>query len=242
MHSYHHLLEKIDLIEQKISYVFKNKDLLILAFVHRSFYNEHRQKVLEHNERLEFLGDSVLNILISDYLYSQFPLLSEGHLSHIRAYLIEATMCAHLLQKLSLSEFILLGKGEQMNEGRNKESIQADFFEALLASIFLDGGLDSVKKFFWFYFTQEIEARVKEPVRNWKAELQDYSQKKYQKTPVYQVLNAHGPDHHKEFEIIVYLEDVKVGRGIGSSKKEAEQEAAKEALQSLETSLKLKKS
>jgi ribonuclease III len=234
MDPHENLLEKIDLVEQRISYVFKDKSLLVLAFVHRSFHNEHRDKVPEHNERLEFLGDSVLSIIISKYLYSTFPNLSEGNLSHMRGYLVEASMCAKLLKKLDLSEFIVLGKGELMSEGRNKESIQADFFEALLGALFLDGGLDSAKAFFWHNFTGEIEERVKKPVRNWKAELQDYSQKKHQKTPVYQVLNAHGPDHNKEFEVAVYIEDKKVGTGIGSSKKEAEQEAARTGLQLLE--------
>ncbi len=241
MDPHQNLMEQMDLIEERIGYVFQKKDLLVLAFVHRSFYNENREKVLEHNERLEFLGDSVLNILISEYLYKTFPELSEGQLSHIRAYLIEAAMCAKLLQKLSLIEFILLGKGEKMNEGKNKESIQADLFEALLASIFLDGGLEAARKFFWSHFTEDVALRLKEPVRNWKAELQDYSQKKHQKTPVYQVLNAHGPDHDKQFEIAVYLEDLELGKGLGSSKKEAEQEAAKKALSFLEESNKKKK-
>ena len=131
MDPYQHLLEKIEVIERRIGYFFHDKELLLLAFVHRSFYNENRQRISEHNERLEFLGDSVLNILISQYLYSEFPDLSEGQLSHIRAYLIEAAMCAKLLQKLDLAEFVLLGKGEKMNEGRNKESIQADLFEEI---------------------------------------------------------------------------------------------------------------
>jgi len=234
MDPHQNLLEKIALVEQRISYVFKDENLLILSLVHRSFHNEHRQKAPEHNERLEFLGDSVLSILISNYLYLTFPDLSEGDLSHMRGYLVEASMCATLLKKLDLSEYILLGKGETMSKGRNKESIQADFFEALLGALFLDGGLEAAKTFFWHHFKEEIEDRVKKPVRNWKAELQDYSQKKHQKIPVYQVLNAHGPDHHKEFEVAVYLEDKKVGKGIGSSKKEAEQEAAKCALQVLE--------
>src|SRR3989339_378704 len=143
MDPYQILLENIEEIESKIGHVFSKKELLILAFVHRSYYNEHRQKIAEHNERLEFLGDSVLNILISEYLYKEFPELSEGQLSHKRAYLVEATMCAKLLKKLSLSEFVLLGKGEKMNEGKSKESIQADLFEALLASLFLDGGIES---------------------------------------------------------------------------------------------------
>ena len=234
MSSYQKLLEETDLIEQRIGYVFKNKHLLALAFIHRSFYNEHRSEVLEHNERLEFLGDAVLNILISEYLYVEFPAFSEGHLSHVRAYLVEAGMCAKFLQKLSLSEFVLLGRGETINEGRNKESIRADLFEALLAALFLDGGIETVKTFFWSHFSKEVEGYLKEPSRNWKAELQDYSQKKHQKPPTYKVLGEQGPDHSKLFHVAVYLEEVELGHGIGSSKKEAEQEAAKEALGRLE--------
>lgn len=234
MSSYQKLLSGIGVIEERIGYVFKNKELLALAFVHRSFYNEHRNEVLEHNERLEFLGDAVLNILISDYLYASFPASSEGHLSHVRAYLVEAAMCAKLVQKLSLAEFILLGRGEKINEGKNKESIRADLFEALLASLFLDGGMEAAKVFFWSHFQEEVDCLLREPVRNWKAELQDYSQKKHQKPPIYKVLGEQGPDHNKLFHVAVYLDEIELGHGIGSSKKEAEQEAAKEALSSLE--------
>ena len=234
MSSYKKLLVEIGVIEERIGYVFNNKELLALAFVHRSFYNEHRSEVSEHNERLEFFGDAVLNILISEYLYASFPAFSEGHLSHVRSYLVEAGMCAKLVQKLSLVEFILLGRGEKINEGKNKESIQADLFEALLASLFLDGGMEVVKVFFWSHFKLDVEELLKEPVRNWKAELQDYSQKKHQKPPVYKVLGEQGPDHSKLFHIAVYLEERELGHGIGSSKKEAEQEAAKEALHTLE--------
>ncbi len=241
MDPYRHLLENIEWMEQKIGYAFQNKELLILAFVHRSFYNEHREQVLEHNERLEFLGDSVLSILISEYLYSSFPVLSEGELSHMRSHLVDATMCAKLLQKLKFADFILLGRGEKRSEGKNKESIQADLFEALLGALFLDGGFVFVKTFFWNHFTTDVESSLQRPMRNWKAELQDYSQKKYQKPPVYQVLTAQGPDHHKEFEVAVYIEDQERGRGWGGSKKEAEQEAAQKALSLLEETLNVKK-
>lgn len=234
MDLYQNLAEKVPLIEGKIGYVFKNKDVLMLAFVHRSFYNEHRYKVAEHNERLEFLGDSVLNILTSEYLYKEYPSLSEGQLSHTRAYLVEAAMCARLVQKLDLSEFILLGRGEKMSEGKNKESIQSDLFEALLGSIYIDGGFEEARKFFWGHFLDDVQKRIKEPARNWKAELQDYFQKRHQKAPIYHLLSAQGPDHHKQFEVAVYMEDLLLGTGVGSSKKEAEQEAAKKAMESLE--------
>ena len=234
MTPYLNLIDKSASIEEKIGYQFKDRGLLVLAFVHRSFYNENRSEVQQHNERLEFLGDSVLGVLISEYLYTYFPSGTEGQLSHLRAHLVESAMCAFFLQKLNIAEYILLGRGEKMNDGRGKESIQADLFEALLAAIYLDGGLDEVKRFFWAHFKEEIESSLKEPLRNWKAELQDYSQKKHQKPPDYKVIKEYGPDHNKKFEVAVYLEEVEMGKGSGSSKKEAEQLAAQEALMNLE--------
>jgi len=147
---------------------------------------------------------------------------------------VDSTMCSKLLETLSLSEFILLGRGEQINKGQNKESIQADLFEALLAALFLDGGIDPAKAFFWTHFSEKIQDSLKEPARNWKAELQQYTQRKYQKPPVYRVLTETGPDHSKEFEVVACLGTVELGFGKGFSKKEAEQEAAKASLNQLD--------
>ncbi len=234
MSPYQKLLQQIEFIEERISYVFQNKELLALAFIHRSFYNEHRTELTNHNERLEFLGDSVLNFLVSHYLYSEFPSLSEGDLSHLRSQLVDASMCSKLLETLSLSEFVLLGRGEQISKGQNKESIQADLFEALLAALFLDGGLDVVKTFFWSHFSEKINHILKEPSRNWKAELQEYAQKKHQRPPVYKILSETGPDHNKRFEVVALVGNMQLKEGGGSSKKEAEQEAAKASLMDLE--------
>lgn len=231
---YQKLLEQIPVIEEQIGYVFKDKKILSLAFVHRSFFNENRTDTPQHNERLEFLGDSILGLLVSEYLYTEYPEETEGRLSHLRAMLVEATMCALLIKKIEVVEFILLGKGEMMNLGKNKESIQADLFEALLAAIYLDGGMEVAKEFFWKNFRGEIENSLKTPLRNWKAELQDLFQRKHQTLPVYKVLSEQGPDHSKQFEVGVFLEGESLGVGIGSSKKEGEQAAAKEALLTLE--------
>lgn len=231
---YQKLLEQTSIIENRIGYVFQDKKILAQAFIHRSFFNENRNVDSKHNERLEFLGDSVLGLLISEYLYAYFPEEPEGQLSHLRANLVEATMCAQLVKKIDIIEFILLGKGEKMNSGRSKESIQADLFEAVLAAIYLDGGMDAAKTFYWSHFTEEITSCLKDPFRNWKAELQDHFQKNYQKLPVYKVLSEQGPDHSKRFELGVYLEERFLGKGEGLSKKEAEQLAAKEALKILE--------
>ncbi len=225
------LIRKYPEIEKAIGYVFKEKLLLQLAFVHRSFYNENREKVPSHNERMEFLGDSVLGLIISDYLYNHLPDEDEGELSRLRAQLVEAASCARFLQKLSLSSYVLLGKGERMNEGRGRDTILADLFEALIGAIYLDGGLDAARGVFLTHFEGDLTTLVKEPLHNWKAELQDYSQKLYQKPPIYKVERETGPDHSKMFHVVAYLDDKEVGKGIGASKKEAEQAAAKDALE-----------
>ncbi len=219
--------------EDRLGYQFKNKKLLAQAFVHRSYYNENREYVEEHNERLEFLGDSILGLLISDYLYHHLPTQAEGELSRLRAHLVEASSCAKFLLKLGLAPFVLLGRGERMNEGRGRETILADLFEALLGAIYLDGGIAEVKRLFWMHFEKEIQAILEHPARNWKAELQDYSQKKYQKPPVYTVISETGPDHSKIFLVAAFLDNQEMGRGSGSSKKEAEQAAAQDAIDKL---------
>jgi ribonuclease-3 len=121
-------------IEERIGYVFKDKNLLFTAFVHRSFFNEHRDLITENNERLEFLGDSVLGVIVSDFLFHYFPQKPEGELSHLRAQVVEAKACAGYIQKLQIGEYVLLGKGERMNEGRGRETILADLFEAIVGA------------------------------------------------------------------------------------------------------------
>lgn len=220
-------------VESRIGYAFQNKKLLQQAFTHRSYYNEHRDQIDDHNERLEFLGDSILGLLISDYLYHHLPSQAEGELSRLRAHLVEAGSCARLLQQLELGDFVQLGRGERMNEGRGRETILADLFEALLGAVYLDGGMEAAQKFFWGHFKQEIEKNLAHPARNWKAELQDYSQKKYQRPPIYKVVREEGPDHSKMFVVAAHIDDKEMGQGTGSSKKEAEQAAAQDAIEKL---------
>lgn len=233
MNAMQNLIEKSEEIEKKLSYTFKDKNLLGLAFVHRSYFNEHRQELTDHNERLEFLGDSILGLVVSEYLYSILPKENEGQLSHLKAHLVEATMCASFVHKLSLGAFLLLGKGEKMNDGRGRDTILADLFEALLGAMYLDGGMDAVKKFFWDHFHEDVQNYLREPLRNWKAEFQDYCQKKYQKPPSYKVVKELGPDHNKTFEVAAFIGENGAGIGTGASKKEAEQSAAKDALEKL---------
>lgn len=224
------LRKRLGAIEERLSYSFEKKDLLILSLIHRSFVNEHREIAGQHNERLEFLGDSVLGLVMADYLYHRLPSYPEGQLSQLRSRLVDANSCAQFLQKLGLAEYILLGRGEKMSEGRAKVSILADVFEALLGAIYLDGGLSTTKSFFICHFETEIEAVIGSPPRNYKAELQDFSQKKFQKTPAYKVVEESGPDHAKIFHVMVFVDEKESGLGMGASKKEAEQRAAFDAL------------
>jgi len=216
-------------IESKLDYAFHDRSFLALAFVHRSYINEHRN-VAEHNERLEFLGDSVLGLLIAEYLYLQLPSTPEGDLSYLRSRLVEASSCVAYVQKLDLEKYLLLGKGERMNDGRGRESILADLFEAIIGAIYLDGGIEAARRFIFKNFTPEIEKILKTPLRNWKALLQDYCQKRHQQPPNYQVLEEIGPDHSKLFTVAVFINNQEFGRGQGASKKEAQQAAAQDAL------------
>lgn len=236
MEKKHHSLVNLKFIEEKLGAVFHDKRLLELAFVHRSFVNENKG-IKEHNERLEFLGDSILGLIVSEFLFKNLPLTREGELSFLRSRLVEAKSCAHYVQKLGVGEFILLGKGEKLNEGKGRLSIQADLFEAIMGALFLDGGFEACKKFFFSHFMDEVDKILKMPLQNWKAILQDLSQKTFQEMPVYNVLEATGPDHKKSFKVAVLIKNKTLGEGMGSSKKEAEQQAASEALKKLKPEL-----
>jgi ribonuclease-3 len=233
MITYEELLRKAPEIEMRIDYPFKDRKLLALAFTHRSFCNENKETD-QHNERLEFLGDSILNLLIAEYLYRYLPKTPEGDLSYLRSRLVEATSCVTYIQKLELGDYILMGKGERMNDGRGRETILADLFEALIGAIYLDSGLQATKRFLFKNFSPEIDAILKTPVRNFKAELQDKIQKQYKEAPQYEVVSESGPDHSKHFKVIVSLRGEVLGEGVGNSKKIAQQQAAEKALEKLE--------
>ncbi|MEM1282467.1 MAG: ribonuclease III [Chlamydiota bacterium] len=232
MNNIDQLIHNAKEIEAKLGYDFKDRSLLALAFIHRSYVNENRE-VREHNERLEFLGDSVLGLLIAEYLYKYLPTTPEGELSYLRSRLVEASSCMLYVQKLDVEKYVLLGKGERMNDGRGRDSILADLFEGIIGAIFLDGGIDAAAAFLFKNFTHEINEILKTPLSNWKAMLQDYCQKKYHITPVYEVIDQSGPDHSKTFTIAVIVNEEQLGVGTGSSKKEAQQGAAENAMSCL---------
>jgi ribonuclease-3 len=229
MNAVENLIKLAPEIEFKLGYTFKDRSLLALAFVHRSFVNENRE-TNHHNERLEFLGDSVLGLVIAEYLYRYLPSTPEGELSALRSRLVEASSCIGYVQKLDVEKYILLGKGEKLNNGRGRDSILADLLEAIIGAIYIDGGLEAAKTFLFKNFSREIDGILKMPFQNWKAMLQDFCQKTYQQTPVYSVLSETGPDHSKTFSISVIINNEEVGTGVGPSKKEAQQEAARDAL------------
>ncbi len=221
-------------IEALLNYHFKDPSLLYLAFVHRSYINEHRQ-IVEHNERLEFLGDAILGLIIAEHLYRILPDTPEGELSSLRSRLVEAGSCVAYVQKLGIEKFLLLGRGEKLNDGRGRDTILADLFEAIIGAIYLDGGLEAAKQFIFNQLAAEIEAIIKMPTKNWKALLQDYCQKKYQQHPSYKVISEEGPDHSKTFTITVLIGEQQLGTGTGNCKKDAQQAAAADALSRLQT-------
>lgn len=234
MNPWEELKNKTADIENSLGYVFKNKDLLHLALVHSSFVNENRRLLSSHNERLEFLGDSILGASVAHYLYEKFPDLPEGELSFLRSSIVETASCAYFLQILQLQNYVLVGKGERGEDNRGRESIFADTFEAIVGAIFLDGGFESVYAFLLKNFQEHFAKIAAEPGHNYKAELQEYFQKKMQKNPVYKVMSVSGPDHAKNFEIAVFIDNEELGRANGFSKKEGEQNAAAAALKKME--------
>jgi len=221
-------------IEEKLGYAFSDKNLLKLAFIHRSYFNEHREEVEGHNERLEFLGDAVLGLVASRYLYKNLPSQSEGHLSHLRSHVVGAEACVHYTKALNLETHLLLGKGESENLGRGRQRILADLFEAVIGAIFLDATLEAAREFFLGHFSNDLDEAMKNPLRNWKADLQDFAQKKVHRPPNYIVVEELGPPHMRTFSIAVEIDGKEVGRGEGPSKKEAEQTAAENALRLIE--------
>ncbi len=222
------------LVEAQIGYTFKEKSLISLAFVHRSFVNENRDLAASHNERLEFLGDAVLGLIMSDFLYLHLPDQPEGELSYLRSRLVDAVACVRYLKKIDLERFLMVGKGEAMNEGKGRGTLLADLFEAVIGAIYLDGGIEAARTFFFDHFKEDVLEIIDKPHRNWKAELQDYCQKEHQSPPTYEVLKEEGPDHLKTFHIRVHLDGKELGHGQGSSKKEGEQSAAENAINKLE--------
>ena len=228
------LLADIPKIERTLCYTFTNKSLLASALLHRSFLNENKNVPCDHNERLEFLGDSVLNLLLAEYLFQKFPKKPEGELSRFRSHAVSSQSCTCYMEKLDLASFILVGRGERLQAGKGRTSIIADAFEAILGAIYLDSDLDKARSFFFSQFKTVVDEITSAPSKNYKALLQELVQKEVHVMPEYRLHTATGPDHNRQFEVGVFLENSLIGKGLGSTKKEAEQQAAGEALHLLQ--------
>jgi ribonuclease-3 len=218
--------------ENNIGIIFKNKDILKQAFTHRSYLNEHRDSDLQHNERLEFLGDAVLELIVTEYLYEKYPNSDEGELTAFRSALVNAVTMSDAAAKIGMNDFLLLSKGEAKDTGRARQIILANTIEALIGAIYIDQGYDSAKYFISNNIFNLIEKIIEE--KTWldaKSKFQELAQENEGITPSYKTLKEEGPDHDKKFTVGVYLEKEKIAEGSGKSKQEAEQEAAKNGLE-----------
>ena len=219
--------------EKKIHYTFNDKSILDKAFRHSSFVNEQPDASLEDNERLEFLGDAVLNLVIGDLLMKRFPNLNEGDLSRMRSSLVNETQLAQIAKTINLGDEIKLGKGEALTNGFEKKSILSDVFEAVIAAVYIDGGFDAAFEFIEKLFADHINDSSNPDLNHdYKSQLQELSQVKFKRMPNYQVVHESGPDHDKTFKVQVKINDLIVF-GNGKSKKSAEQNAAGIALNEL---------
>ena len=220
--------EDISRFEQLIGYTFRDKELLIQAFTHSSFVNEQKINKRPDYERLEFLGDAVLEMISSAYLFRKFPDKKEGQMSKMRASLVCEGALAYDAEQLKLKDYILLGKGEEATGGRNKESIIADVMEAVIGALFLDGGIEESKRFIDSYVLTNIDAV--EMFGDSKSLLQELAQGENLGEVRYEICGESGPEHDKIFEVRVYVGDKNLGEGTGKTKKAAEQKAANRAL------------
>ncbi len=220
--------------EEIIGINFRDKNLLKQAFTHRSYLNEHKESEIVHNERLEFLGDAVLELIVTEYLYTKYPDETEGSLTSYRAALVNAETMSKAASRINMNDFLLLSKGESKDTGRARQIILANTIEALIGALFLDQGYEIAKYFISkniFYLIDDIVS-----ANTWmdaKSNFQEASQENESITPLYKTISEDGPDHDKDFTVGVYLDDELIASGVGKSKQEAEQIAAKLALEKM---------
>ena len=222
-------MKSIQQLQQVIHYQFHNITFLEVALTHSSYANEMRHQV-RYNERQEFLGDAVLSIIVSDYLFNNYT-VPEGDLTKLRAALVCERSLDVMANKIGLGDYLRLGHGEEMTGGRTRPSIIADAFEALIAAIYLDSGIESARKFVLPFVTEMLEHEDSLSFKDYKTILQEIIQQNPEEKPVYKLVGEKGPDHDKRFLVDVMLNSNVIGRGEGRSKKNAEQMAAKEALE-----------
>jgi ribonuclease-3 len=219
-------------LEKALGISFENKDLLTQAFIHRSYLNENPDFNLDHNERLEFLGDAVLELVVTEYLYQKYPKKPEGELTNWRAALVNAKMLSDIARSLDFNEFLLLSKGESKETGKARQYILANAFEAFMGALYLDQGYEVCKDFTEEHLIKELPRIIREGLsKDAKSRFQEEAQDITGITPTYKVLDEWGPDHAKHFVVGVFLGNELVAKGEGSSKQEAELDAATHGLE-----------
>ncbi|RID87204.1 ribonuclease III [Peribacillus asahii] len=222
--------QKFKQLQDCLGIQFSQVKLLKQAFTHSSYVNEHRRKLYEDNERLEFLGDAVLELTVSKYLFEKYPMMSEGELTKLRAAIVCEPSLVMFANQLGFGEFVLLGKGEEMTGGRERPAMLADVFESFIGALYLDRGLEPVVEFLRKVVFPKIDEGAFSHVMDYKSQLQELIQRDSSGTIQYKILQEKGPAHNREFVSIVLLNGEKLGSGSGKSKKEAEQHAAERAL------------
>ncbi len=217
--------------EKKTKIVFKDKGLLKQAFTHRSYINENAGLSFSHNERLEFLGDAVLELVVTDFLYKKYPSYTEGELTAVRSALVNAVIISEIATDVGMNDYLLLSKGEAKDKGKARQYILANTFEAYVGAVYLDQGYDVAEKFMSKYLLPKTEEIVKKKLwRDAKSLVQEKAQEFVNVTPAYKVLSESGPDHDKHFTVGIYFGKDLIAEGKGKSKQEAEQKAAESAL------------
>lgn len=225
-------MKNLNPLEKKIKITFKDKSLLKTALTHRSYLNEHPQEDLSSNERLEFLGDAILEFIVSEELFSLFPNLNEGVLTTFRSQIVKTGSLAEAAKEFNLGDFLFLSKGEEETEGRKNRSLLANTFEALVGAIFLDQGLEKTKNFVDLSLGEKIRTiNLLENIKDYKSLFQEKAQELEKITPNYRLISTSGPDHDKIFTVGAFLNKRKIAQGKGKSKQEAEQKAAEKALE-----------
>lgn len=221
----------------RLNLSFNTLDFLIEALTHRSYLNEHREYTGRHNERLEFLGDAVLELAVTDFLFKKFPALAEGDLTAYRASLVNTVSLAQSAQALGINEFLLLSKGEAKDTGRARDVILADAFEAIIGAVYLDSGYEAAEAFIAKNLYGKLdEVIAKRSYQDAKSRFQETAQEKRGTTPAYETLSEIGPDHDKRFTVGVFIGALEIARGVGQSKQEAEQAAAEAGLTAMQWS------
>lgn len=227
------MTDLFDSLLKKLQLKFKDATLLRQSFIHRSYLNEYRGN-LQSNERLEFLGDSILSLVVSNYLYSKRQEDEEGDLTNLRAYIVKTKSLAEAAKELGLGNYLKLSKGEAISGGQNNPQLLANTYEALIGAIYLDQGLEEVKRVISITLLPLFEREIKSgPPKDSKSYLQELVQEKFKDSPKYKILQTRGPDHAKEFVVGAYIENKLYGQGTGFSKQDAEEIAASQALKKL---------